>query len=209
MNPCGWKMPLQHVNPPVGLSTSVVWRVRLLFHNWRNCSVGTAHLPTESSGSIRSKANVWWWSVVSPLSLSRLWSSFSHQYASLEEAQNAREGLDGCRWPSTNPKTLVVRFGRQEEVSNDWSSSRSSPSPSSSSSSSISVRITIYLRIKWPMVISFYSLLPADGNLAFYFRDKRFDQQSHGSGKIADEQQNCDHLASIEQPSGWVVEDEQ
>ncbi|CAF3502266.1 unnamed protein product [Rotaria socialis] len=36
-------------------------------------------------------------------------------YNTLEEAQNAREGLDGCRWPSTNPKTLSVRFGRQDE----------------------------------------------------------------------------------------------
>ncbi|CAF4458839.1 unnamed protein product, partial [Adineta steineri] len=36
-------------------------------------------------------------------------------YTTLEEAQNAREGLDGCRWPSTNPKTLSVRFGRQNE----------------------------------------------------------------------------------------------
>lgn len=38
------------------------------------------------------------------------------QYNSLEEAQNAREALDGCRWPSSNPKTLSVRFGRQDEV---------------------------------------------------------------------------------------------
>ncbi|CAF1128646.1 unnamed protein product [Rotaria sp. Silwood1] len=36
-------------------------------------------------------------------------------YNTLEEAQNAREGLDGCRWPSTNPKTLSVRFGRHDE----------------------------------------------------------------------------------------------
>lgn len=36
-------------------------------------------------------------------------------YQSLEDAQNAREALDGCRWPSTNPKTLSVRFARQEE----------------------------------------------------------------------------------------------
>ncbi|UJR30180.1 hypothetical protein I4U23_017720 [Adineta vaga] len=36
-------------------------------------------------------------------------------YATLEGAQKAREGLDGCRWPSTNPKTLSVRFGRQDE----------------------------------------------------------------------------------------------
>ena len=26
------------------------------------------------------------------------------------------KALDGCRWPSTNPKTLSVRFGRQDEV---------------------------------------------------------------------------------------------
>ncbi|CAF1492909.1 unnamed protein product [Adineta ricciae] len=36
-------------------------------------------------------------------------------YTTLEEAQDAREHLDGCRWPSTNPKTLSVRFGRQDE----------------------------------------------------------------------------------------------
>jgi hypothetical protein len=36
-------------------------------------------------------------------------------YNTVEEAQNAREALDGCRWPSTNPKTLSVRFGRQQE----------------------------------------------------------------------------------------------
>jgi len=36
-------------------------------------------------------------------------------YNTLEDAQNAREALDGCRWPSTNPKTLSVRFGRQDE----------------------------------------------------------------------------------------------
>lgn len=36
-------------------------------------------------------------------------------YNTVEEAQNAREGLDGCRWPSTNPKTLSVRFARQDE----------------------------------------------------------------------------------------------
>lgn len=36
-------------------------------------------------------------------------------YQTLEDAQNARENLDGCRWPSTNPKTLSVRFARQEE----------------------------------------------------------------------------------------------
>jgi apoptotic chromatin condensation inducer in the nucleus len=38
------------------------------------------------------------------------------QYTTLEDAQNAREGLDGCRWPSTNPKTLSVRFAREDEV---------------------------------------------------------------------------------------------
>jgi hypothetical protein len=35
----------------------------------------------------------------------------------LDEAQNARQALDGCQWPSTNPKTLSVRYARQEEVS--------------------------------------------------------------------------------------------
>ena len=28
----------------------------------------------------------------------------------------AREAIDGCRWPSNNPKTLCARFARQEEV---------------------------------------------------------------------------------------------
>jgi len=36
-------------------------------------------------------------------------------YNTLEQAQNAREALDGCRWPSTNPKTLSIRFARREE----------------------------------------------------------------------------------------------
>ncbi|CAF0956821.1 unnamed protein product [Didymodactylos carnosus] len=35
-------------------------------------------------------------------------------YDSLEEAQCARESLDGCRWPSSNPKTMVVRFAKLE-----------------------------------------------------------------------------------------------
>ncbi|UJR16320.1 hypothetical protein I4U23_003226 [Adineta vaga] len=37
-------------------------------------------------------------------------------YKTLEEAKTAREALDGCRWPSTNPKTLSIRFGRHEEL---------------------------------------------------------------------------------------------
>jgi hypothetical protein len=36
-------------------------------------------------------------------------------YHTLDEAQNARQALDGCQWPSTNPKTLSVRYARQEE----------------------------------------------------------------------------------------------
>jgi len=46
-------------------------------------------------------------------------------YNSLEEAQNAREALDGCRWPSSNPKTLSVRFGRQDEF--EFSKTRDLP----------------------------------------------------------------------------------
>ncbi|CAF0791553.1 unnamed protein product [Rotaria sordida] len=37
-------------------------------------------------------------------------------YNTIEEAQNAREALDGCRWPSTNPKILSVRFAQQNEL---------------------------------------------------------------------------------------------
>ncbi|CAF2635760.1 unnamed protein product [Rotaria sp. Silwood2] len=37
-------------------------------------------------------------------------------YNTIEEAQNAREALDGCRWPSTNPKTLYIRFAQQNEL---------------------------------------------------------------------------------------------
>ncbi|CAF1002626.1 unnamed protein product [Adineta ricciae] len=37
-------------------------------------------------------------------------------YNTLEEAKHAREALDGCRWPSTNPKTLSIRYGRHEEL---------------------------------------------------------------------------------------------
>ncbi|CAF4791607.1 unnamed protein product [Rotaria sp. Silwood1] len=37
-------------------------------------------------------------------------------YHTIEEAQNAREALDGCRWPLTNPKTLSVRFAQQNEL---------------------------------------------------------------------------------------------
>ncbi|CAF3124497.1 unnamed protein product [Rotaria socialis] len=37
-------------------------------------------------------------------------------YDTLEEAQNAREALDGCRWPSTNPKALSIRFAQQTEL---------------------------------------------------------------------------------------------
>ena len=79
-----------------------------------------------------------------------------HLYASLEEAQSTREGLDGCRWASTNPKTLIVRFGRQEQdgVCSIISSS------SFLLSSSISVRVTIYLRIKCHQVKLFLELHP-------------------------------------------------
>ncbi|CAF0749508.1 unnamed protein product [Adineta steineri] len=37
-------------------------------------------------------------------------------YSTLEEAEHAYKELDGCRWPSTNPRTLSVRFGRQDEL---------------------------------------------------------------------------------------------
>ncbi|CAF1262856.1 unnamed protein product [Rotaria magnacalcarata] len=37
-------------------------------------------------------------------------------YDTLEEAQNAREALDGCRWPSTNPKALSIRFAQPTEL---------------------------------------------------------------------------------------------
>jgi hypothetical protein len=39
-----------------------------------------------------------------------------HQYDTVDVAQLARERIDGCRWPLTNPKTLSVRFARQDEV---------------------------------------------------------------------------------------------
>lgn len=37
-------------------------------------------------------------------------------YASAEEAEAARKGLCGTRWPSSNPKTLVADFSTEEEI---------------------------------------------------------------------------------------------
>lgn len=37
-------------------------------------------------------------------------------YKTIEDAQNARQELDGCRWPLTNPKILFIRFARQDEM---------------------------------------------------------------------------------------------
>lgn len=38
------------------------------------------------------------------------------QYKTIDEAEEARQSLDGCRWPTTNPKSMSIRFVRQDEV---------------------------------------------------------------------------------------------
>lgn len=37
-------------------------------------------------------------------------------YASVEEAETARKGLHGTRWPPSNPKTLVADFATEDEI---------------------------------------------------------------------------------------------
>jgi apoptotic chromatin condensation inducer in the nucleus len=102
-------------------------------------------------------------------------------YNTLEEAQNAREALDGCRWPSTNPKTLSIRFARKEEF--EFSKTHDLPPNHVSSDST-------------DRVVEEESTSPVDGKVP----KNHSDEPKHSGFLITEDEINEESIKTNEQP---------
>ncbi|CAF1469457.1 unnamed protein product [Adineta ricciae] len=124
-------------------------------------------------------------------------------YNTLEEAKHAREALDGCRWPSTNPKTLSIRYGRYEEL--QFSKTQDLPPDQMSVGED-----DAFVRLTHSSFLAIGSLDRAMQQQANASALKRSTSSVNGTNPCSDDQESKKLKTAEPQLSGFLIsEDEQ